>query len=68
MQSSETIKDLCINYVSGCGELPRRYYLLNDKIDIMQKELKSKLSKKDTKKLDKLCDTFLDINIMQTSI
>lgn len=59
--SAEIIKDIGTNYVSGCGEMPRKYHLLNDKIDKMQEELKHKLkNNKDKKKLDKLLDTFLE--------
>lgn len=64
--STEIIKDLCTNYVSGCGEMPRKYHLLNDRIDKMQEELKHKLkNKKDKKKLDKLLDTFIETNTME---
>lgn len=64
--SAETIKDLCTNYVSGCGEMPQKYHLLNDRIDKMQQELKHKLkNKKDKKKLDKLLDTFLEASTFE---
>ena len=33
MQSVETIKDLGINYMQGLGTMPKKYYLLNDRID-----------------------------------
>lgn len=55
MQSAETIKDLGINYMQGLGTMPRKYYLLNGRIDIIQKQLKQKLrNKKDKKKVDEL--------------
>lgn len=63
MQSAETIKDLGINYMQGLGTMPKKYYLLNDRIDIIQKQLKQKLrNKKDKKKVDELINT-----IMKTS-
>ena len=63
MQSVETIKDLGINYMQGLGTMPKKYYLLNDRIDIIQKQLKQKLrNKKDKKKVDELINT-----IMKTS-
>lgn len=63
MQSAETIKDLGINYMQGLGTMPRKYYLLNDRIDIIQKQLKQNLrNKKDKKKVDELINT-----IMKTS-
>ena len=49
MQSAETIKDLGINYMQGLGTMPRKYYLLNDRIDIIQKQLKQKLRNKKDK-------------------
>ena len=43
--------------------MPKKYYLLNDRIDIIQKQLKQKLrNKKDKKKVDELINT-----IMKTS-
>lgn len=64
--SAETIKDLGTNYVSGSSEMPRKYHLLNDRIDKMQEELKHKLKKnKDKKKLDKLLDTFLEASVIE---
>ena len=66
MQSAETIKDLGINYMQGLGTMPRKYYLLNDRIDIIQKQLKQKLrNKKDKKKLDKLVDMLMETNSME---
>ena len=51
MSSTEMIKDLFINYIDGCGEMPIKY-----------QKLKNKLSKKDKKKLLKLCDNFFEVN------
>ena len=49
--------------MQGLGTMPKKYYLLNDRIDIIQKQLKQKLrSKKDKKKVDELINT-----IMKTS-
>lgn len=66
MQSAETIKDLGINYMQGLGTMPRRYYLLNGRIDTMQKELKHKLkNKKDKKKVDRLLETMMETASME---
>lgn len=62
MKSTEMIKDLFINYVDGVEEMPRKYQILNDKIDTSTKYLERKLNKKDRKKLLKLCDDFFEVN------
>ena len=64
MKSAEVIKDLYINYV-GHGAMPRRYYLLNNRIDKNITELKKIMYKKNKKKLDKLCDDFTQMNIIE---
>lgn len=63
MQSASIIKDLNINYLRGLGTMPRRYYLLNDRIDTTQKLLKRKLyNKNDREKFDKLIDMLMETN------
>lgn len=66
MQTSEIIKDLSINYMQGLGTMPRKYYLLNERIDTIQRELKYKLNKeKDKKKLDTLIETMMETTSME---
>ena len=66
MQTAEIIKDLSINYMQGLGTMPRKYYLLNERIDTIQRELKYKLNKeKDKKKLDKLIETMMETTSME---
>lgn len=66
MQTAETIKDLSLNYVEGPITMPRKYYLLNERIDTIQRELKYKLNKeKDKKKLDSLIETMMETTSME---
>lgn len=66
MKSAETIKDLNLNYVQGPMTMPRKYFILNDKIEELQKQLKKKLhNKKDKKKIDKLLDMLMETNSME---
>ena len=66
MQSAKIIKDLGINYMQGLGTMPRKYYLLNERIDTIQKELKYKLNKeKDKKKIDTLIETMMETTSME---
>lgn len=60
----EMIKDLFINYVTS-GQMSRKCYLLNDRIDKNITELKRIMYKKNKKKLDKLCDDFMEINSIE---
>lgn len=60
MQSNEIIKDLYINYVSG-SQLPRKYYLLFERVETTTKQLKRIMNKKNKKKLEKLCDDYEEI-------
>ena len=63
MQTASLINDLNINYMRGLGNMPRRYYLLNDRIDATQKTLKQKMrNKKDKKKIDTLMDMIMEAN------
>lgn len=67
MQTAEIIKDLGINYLHETGTMPRKYYLLNNQIDIMQKELRLKLNnKRDKKKFDKLIDTLMEVGTFES--
>lgn len=59
------IKDLYVNYV-GVGDITRKDYLLNDRIDAITKELQRKLNNKNKKKLEKLCNNYQEINLMET--
>ena len=66
MQSAEIIKDLGLNYAEGPSTMPRKYYALNNRIDVLQNELKQKLhNKKDKKKIDKLIDMVMETGIME---
>lgn len=66
MQTAETIKDLSLNYVEGPITMPRRYFLLNEQIGLVQNQLKQRLhNKKDKKKLDKLVDMLMETNNME---
>lgn len=67
MNSAETIKDLGINYLRESVTMPRKYYLLNNKIDIMQKELRQKLNNnRDKKKFDKLIDALMEVGTFES--
>ena len=67
MQSAEIIKDLGTNYLRGTSTMPRKYYLLNNKIDIMQKELRQNLNnKRDKKKFDKLIDALMEVGTFES--
>lgn len=67
MKSAETIKDLGINYLRESVAMPRKYYLLNNKIDIMQKELRQNLNnKRDKKKFDKLIDALMEVGTFES--
>lgn len=65
MQSNELIKDLYNNYVTS-NEMPRKCYLLNDRIDKTLTELKKKMNKKTKKKLDLLCEDHLELNLIES--
>ena len=68
MKSESIIKDLNINYLRDLGTMPRKYYLLNDRIDYTQKILKQKLhKKKDKKKVDDLIDMFMEASSMESN-
>jgi hypothetical protein len=67
MKSAETIKDLNLNYVEGPITMPRKYFLLNERIDALQKQLKQKMhNKKDKKKIDKLVDMLMETSSMES--
>ncbi len=66
MQTSDTIRDLYNNYYCNFIKLPARYYELEKKSKSIQNELKITLTKKQKKKLDKLCDTLLIMSIIQS--
>lgn len=61
----EIIKDLYINYV-GCGDTTRTDYLLNDRIDTTIKELQKKISNKHKKKLERICNDYQKVNLIET--
>lgn len=66
MQSAEIIKDLNLNYVEGPYTMPRKYFLLNERIEVFQKQLKQRLhNKKDKKKVDKLVDMLMETSSME---
>ena len=66
MQTAETIKDLSLNYVEGPITMPRKYFILNEQIGLLQNQLKQRLhNKKDKKKLDKLVDMLMETNNME---
>lgn len=65
MQSNELIRDLYNNYVES-NEMPRKCYLLNDRIDKTITELKRKMNKKTKKKLDLLCEDQLDLSLIES--
>lgn len=62
----EMIKDLYINYIDGYGTMPRKCYLLNERLDTNIKELKKRLrNKKDKKRLEKICNDYEEINTIE---
>ena len=61
----EIIKDLYTNYV-GSGDITRTDYLLNDRIDTTTKELQKKMSNKYKKKLEKLCNDYQKVSLIET--
>ena len=64
--SAEIIKDINTNYVDGPSTMPRKYFLLNDRIEVLHTQLRQKLkSKKDKKKLDKLVDMLSQTSSME---
>lgn len=65
MLSKELIRDLYNNYVES-GEMPRKCYLLNDRIDKTITELKRKMKKRNKKKLDLLCEDHIELNLIET--
>lgn len=65
MQSKELIRDLYNNYVET-NEMPRKCYLLNDRIDKTLNELKKKMNKRTRKKLDLLCEEHLELNLIES--
>lgn len=66
MQTSETIRDLYNNYYYNFIKLPARYYELEKNAKNIQNELKITLNKKQKKRLDKLFDTLLIMNMTQS--
>jgi len=65
MQSKELIRDLYNNYVDS-NEMPRKYYLLNDRIDKTLNELKKKMNNRTKKKLDLLCEDHLELILIES--
>ena len=54
------IQDLYVNFV-GTSEYPRRYHLLNGRIDEVTRELNNKMNPKLKKKLKRLCDDYEEV-------
>ena len=61
----EIIRKLYINFV-GNGEMPRKSYLLNDRIDNTEKELKKRLHKNSKKLFEQMCKDYQELNLMET--
>lgn len=61
----EIIKDLYTNFV-GSGDKTRKYYLLNDRIEEITKELQRKLKNKYKGKIEMLCNDYQEINLIDT--
>jgi len=64
MKKLEIIKDLYTNYV-GSGETTRKDYLLNDRINEITKELQRELKNKHKRKLERLCNDYQQINLIE---
>ena len=62
---SEIIKELYGNFVEG-GEPPHLCHLLYERIDTTKTELNSILYKNNRKKLERICNDFEEINLMET--
>ena len=65
MQSNELIRDLYNNFVES-KEMPRKCYILNDRIDKTLNEIKRKMNKRTKKKLDLLCEDHLELNLIES--
>lgn len=63
--SESLIKDLYTNFVDS-SESPHLCYLLYERIDTTTAELKSVLYKENRKKLERLCQDYEKINLMET--
>ncbi len=59
------IKDLFRNYV-GLGDTTIKDFLLNDRIDITTKELQKLINNKHKKKLERLCNDYQEVNLIET--
>ena len=59
MQDS-LIKSIYVNFV-GSNEYPRKYHLLNDRIDTITKELNIKMKPELKSKLKILCDDYEEV-------
>ena len=62
--SDEIIRNLYINFV-GPGDMPRKCYLLNDRIDTNKKDLLHRLHKKDKKKFEQICKDYEETNLLE---
>ena len=62
--NNEIIRDLYINFV-GPGDMPRKGYLLNDRIDTNKKDLLHRLHKKDKKKFEQICKDYEETNLLE---
>ena len=56
---------ILIKYVDS-NEMPRKYYLLNDRIDKTLNELKKKMNNRTKKKLDLLCEDHLELILIES--
>ena len=58
--SKNIIRELFYNFVES-SELPRKYYLLTERVDDTTKKLNKSLNKKNKKKLERLCNDYEEI-------
>lgn len=61
----KVIRDLYNNYVES-NEIPRKCYLLNDRIDKTLNELKKMMNNRTKKKLDLLCEDHLELILIES--